>query len=55
MDVTAVVSLALLLGLVAVVISLLGKLERIATSLEELAAARREERSGSGDGSGPRA
>ncbi|MCZ2829130.1 hypothetical protein O2W14_09815 [Modestobacter sp. VKM Ac-2986] len=42
-DVTGFVNLALLIGVIAVVISLLGKVERIAAALEELAAAKRND------------
>lgn len=40
-DITGYVNLALLVGAIGVVISLLGKVERIATALEELAEDRR--------------
>ncbi|WP_298803486.1 hypothetical protein [uncultured Pseudokineococcus sp.] len=40
-DITGYVDLALLVGAIGVVISLLGKVERIATVLEELAEDRR--------------
>lgn len=51
-DITGIVNLALLVGVIGVVISLLGKVERIATALEELAEDRR--RAPADDGSSHR-
>lgn len=50
-DITDYVALALLLGAVAVSISMLGKAERIATALELLAAARHPGRATGGSNS----
>jgi len=44
-DITGIVNVALLVGVIGVVISLLGKVERIATALEQLAADRRSTKS----------